>query len=191
MYKTIIGMLSFILFTLIFLTVPTVQKANSVITNVHVAADYINLSKIPDKPVDKPIRIVIPSVDINLNIIESEIQDNTWTLSDDSASYGLGSSYLDEPYGNTVIFAHARKSLFLNLKDLDIGDQIIVYGSNGTYEYEVDKIEKVLPEDIESIISRGGTNLTLFTCEGIGDEYRLLIKAKRNSINIFDSEEVI
>ena len=128
------------------------------------------------------LRLIIPSAAINLDVEESPINGSTWNVSPNKVSFGSGTSYLDESHGNSVLFAHAREGLFRDLKNVKLGDKISIVGSENLYTYKVMSIEKILPDEIDKIRSVGDTNLTLFTCEGYGDQYRLMIKAKREEV---------
>src|ERR1035437_8204834 len=72
-----------------------------------------------------PVRILLPKSDIDVKIVDAKIIDGYWELSDNTASYGLGSGHPGEK-NNTVIFAHARQGLFYNLKDVKENDIIYV-----------------------------------------------------------------
>jgi LPXTG-site transpeptidase (sortase) family protein len=135
-----------------------------------------------------PLRIIIPSASINLDVEVSPINGNTWDVSPTKVSFGTGTSYLNESHGNSVLFAHARKGLFRDLRNVKLKDKISIIGSENLYTYKVMSIEKILPSEIDKIKSVGDTNLTLFTCEGYEDQYRLMIKAKREEIKPFVKE---
>ena len=152
--------------------------------------EHMVLSK-PVEPEEYPVRIIIPTVRIDLYVEESEISDGTWELSETKASFGKGSSYLDEMLGNSVIFAHARRGLFAPLKDVKINDPIVIVGTENIYVYRIAQVEKVKPEEKEKVKSLGDTNLTVFTCDGVYDEYRLVVKAKRVNKYRLSQEGVI
>ena len=123
-----------------------------------------------------PIRILIPKVDIDLKVTNAKIINGYWELSEDTASYGLGSG---QPgiKGNTVIFAHARQGLFYNLKDVKVNDVIYIFTKSNWYRYKVNKITAVYPNQTEVIASTKTEVLTLYTCTGFSDEKRLVIQA--------------
>lgn len=123
-----------------------------------------------------PMRILIPKADIDLRVIDAKIVDGYWELSDNTASYGLGSGHPGQK-GNTVIFAHARQGLFYNLKDVAINDTIYVFTKNKWYRYKVNKITAVYPNQTEIIKPTKTEVLTLYTCTGFADEKRLIVQA--------------
>lgn len=129
------------------------------------------------KPTDLPQQVIIPQAQINVKITESQIKDGYWEVSDTTANHGIGSAYPGEK-GNSVIFAHVRDGLFLNLKNVALGDQIYVLTKNKWYKYQVSEIKRVAPEEIAVVQPTKDERLTLFTCDGYQDEKRLIIVAK-------------
>jgi LPXTG-site transpeptidase (sortase) family protein len=123
-----------------------------------------------------PVRILIPSVKIDLSVTTSNIVNGYWELSETTASYGLGSGYPSQK-GNTVIFAHAREGLFYNLKDVKKEDTIYVFSKDKWFKYKVNKITTVYPNQVEVIKPTKNEVLTLYTCTGFADEKRLVITA--------------
>lgn len=123
-----------------------------------------------------PVRILIPKADIDIKVIDAKIVDGYWELSDNTASYGLGSEHPGIK-GNTVIFAHARQGLFYNLKDVQLGDIVYVFTKDKWYRYKVSKITAVYPNQTEVIQPTKKETLTLYTCTGFYDEKRLIVTA--------------
>jgi LPXTG-site transpeptidase (sortase) family protein len=126
--------------------------------------------------VNNPVRILIPKVDIDLKVIDAPIVDGYWTLSDNTASYGLGSGHPGSK-SNTVIFAHARVGLFYNLKDVQVNDIIYVFTKTQWYRYKVNNITAVYPNQTEVLKPTKTETLTLYTCTGFSDEKRLIVTA--------------
>ena len=81
--------------------------------------------------------------------------------------------------------------MFKNLNQLKIGDKIQVFGQKGVYTYKVNGISQINPLEVDQVKSSGNDNLSLFTCDGPSDVYRLLVKAKRISQTQYSFEEVI
>jgi sortase A len=65
--------------------------------------------------------------------------------------------------GNVVIAAH-RDTFFRKLKGILPGDRIQIVTFGGSYEYIVDSVEIVSPEDTQVMESRAYRELTLITC---------------------------
>jgi sortase A len=65
--------------------------------------------------------------------------------------------------GNVAVAAH-RDTFFRNLKDIRRGDSIRFSTRRQSYEYIVESMETVDPEDTRVIESRERQELTLITC---------------------------
>jgi sortase A len=136
-------------------------------------ADVDSLEKIPQ-------RIIIPELTIDLKVKNSGLINGYWQVFSDSAGWGEGSGIPGEA-GNQVIFAHARRGLFLPLKDIKTGAKIYVLAKANWYEYEVKEIKEVRPTQVEVIAPTEDETLTLYTCSGFADSRRLIVIAKRTS----------
>lgn len=169
---------------------PVITEAHTDISPF-ISANNINLS-VQLTPQEVPLRVTIPSVGINLDIVQSGIENGTWVVPEKSAGFAQGSSFLDQEHGNSIIFAHARYQMFRNLLDIKPNAEITIIGTDNLYVYKVSSVEKILPDEIDKLESYGENHLTLFTCEGINDEYRLLVKAKRiDTYSLKNSSKII
>ncbi len=134
--------------------------------------------------VNNPDSISIPSVGLNLQVIQGGIKNREWILSDDKALYLPTSGKIGEGY-NTIIYAHSREKLFGNLEKIKVGDVINISDSKGQkFGYSVFSIESVDPTDIDKLYSQEKDIVTLFTCDGWFDEKRLLVRAKLFNISL-------
>jgi sortase A len=127
-------------------------------------------------PASEPIKILIPSVNIDLPVVESQIVNGYWTISDTKASHGEGSGYPGQK-GNIVIFAHAKNDMFGPLKKIKTGANIYLLSNNRWYKYQVQSSELVSPTELSSVQETTDETLTLFTCSGFLDAKRLIVKA--------------
>lgn len=125
-----------------------------------------------------PERIIIPNQKINLPIVEAQVVDGFWEISETTASHGVGSAYPGD-IGNVVIFAHAREGLFLPLKDVQKDDDIFVLSKDHWFRYQVKEIKDVNPDQIEVIAPTKDETLTLYTCSGFLDSKRRIVVGKR------------
>lgn len=125
-----------------------------------------------------PLRIIIPDLGMDIPVKEAKVKNGYWEVFEDTAGFGLNSSYPQES-GNQVIFAHARKGLFLPLKSARIGQKVYITTKDQWYSYEIKEIKDVLPEQVEVIAPTTETILTLYTCTGFSDRKRLIVIAKR------------
>ncbi len=135
----------------------------------------IDESKIPKK-------IVIPDLSIDLNVKKANIVNGFWEVFEDSAAWGKGSGIPGE-IGNQVIFAHARKGLFLPLQSIKVGTDIYILTDSGWFQYEVNDIKEVYPSQTEVIEVTADETLTLYTCSGYADSKRLIVIAKRTKLS--------
>lgn len=123
-----------------------------------------------------PLRVVIPTVNIDLPIVEANVVDGYWEISETTASHGVGSANPGE-IGNTVLFAHARADLFGPVRELKKDDVLYVLTKDRWHRYAVLQTKLVEPKDIEVIASTDEEILTLFTCSGFLDTKRLIVTA--------------
>jgi len=130
-----------------------------------------------EHPSDPPTRIIIPTKSVDLLVVEAPVIKGFWEVSETSASHGVGSANPGEP-GNTVIFAHARKGLFLPIRDIEAGETVYVLTKDRWHAYTVSETKLVAPNDVEVIAPTADETLTLFTCSGFLDTKRLIVIAK-------------
>lgn len=132
-----------------------------------------------EKAKNPPIRILIPSIGIDLPVKEAKIVGGYWELFEDSAGFGLGSAYPEDEGGNVVIFAHARENLFAPLKKAKIGQTVYVVTKTSWFTYKTTEIKEATPKQTEVIASTKEPVLTLYTCSGFADSKRLIVIAKK------------
>lgn len=135
--------------------------------------------KVTPESVEKvPQRILIPELSIDLTVKNSKLVGGYWQVFGDAAGWGEGSGLPGE-VGNQVIFAHARRGLFLPLRDIKNGSKVYVLSKEKWYEYEVKEIKEVRPTEVQVIAPTQDETLTLYTCSGFSDSRRLIVIAKR------------
>jgi len=125
-----------------------------------------------------PLRIIIPEIGINLEVKKASVIDGYWEVFQESAGWGEGSGIPGEK-GNQVIFAHARKGLFLPLRSIKVGEEIYVLTEGEWYKYKVSDVKEVYPNETDVILPTEDERLTLYTCSGFSDEKRLIVTAFR------------
>ncbi len=125
--------------------------------------------------------IEIPKIDVYLPIYHNADE----TTMAEAVGHIPGSSL---PVGgescHTVLCGHRDQStafLFHDLDKLSPGDTFTLTVLDRTVTYEVDNIQVVLPEEIESLaIEEGEDHCTLVTCHPHGSSaYRLLVRGTR------------
>ena len=124
----------------------------------------------------EPVKIIIPTVGINLPVAKARIVTDTWEVLNNAASYGENSA-LPGKSGNTVIFSHAIKTLFGSLPNVAIGTYVYVQTANNTYTYKITDTTSVHSEDLSILKADKESALILYTCEGSADERRFTVRA--------------
>lgn len=121
-------------------------------------------------------KLVIPKISLETNVLS------------DYSEVALKNSVVKfwgvEPnnVGNFCIAGHnfKIKNMFSKLKDLKLGDKLFITDSKiGKIEYEIFKIDIVLPEDVSCLkaITENEREVTLITCT-IDSKKRIIVKAK-------------
>lgn len=122
-------------------------------------------------------RVVVSSVGISVPVVMGYIQDDTWSIPKEAAAH-LNTSALPGAKGNTVLYGHDTKEVFAKLESVGIGDQVRVeLEGGGVAVYVVTEIQEVSPTDISWVLPTESEVLTLFTCTGLFDQRRLVIRA--------------
>lgn len=132
---------------------------------------------IPSLVAVQPEYLYISKLNISLPISVSKIVNDEWIISDEiSAFYGEGSSFPGFD-GTTVVFAHARNGLFVDLPTLEVGNAIVLYTKNDVFIYKVTHKKLILPDEVDFLSHEGHNKLAIFTCYGFADEYRIVFFA--------------
>lgn len=130
------------------------------------------------KEIDVPVEIIIPSINIDLTIDPGEIKDGVWQISNKNVTF-LDTSAAPGTGGNTVIYGHNKKVIFGNLPYLSIGQKIIIKTKSGKiYNYVADQKYFVGPDRVDLVSPTNSEELTVYTCWGLFDSQRAVIKAK-------------
>lgn len=133
-------------------------------------------------------RIVIPALDIDTNLVEAPIKDDTWdvTVFTDEIAHLEGTAYLGTT-GNAVVAGHITHQNgygpFRYLDHLRAGDIILAYGDSVEYRYVVRSTHYIEPDDIEYALPMNGKYLTLISCAGWDQatwtyQQRLIVRAE-------------
>lgn len=125
----------------------------------------------------KPSKVRIPSVNIEIPVEDAEIVDGVWETSQEYASYLVKSSALGRP-GNVVIYGHNKEHIFAPLIGTEIGDDVYVSEESGEiHVYRVSDIQVVDSDNVDVVLPTDYEVLTVYTCTGLLDSKRLVIKA--------------
>ena len=110
--------------------------------------------------------------------IEPQVYKNgNWTISSDKASYLLDSA---EPgtMGNLILYGHNKRTILGNIRALTGKELIELTLSNGERKiYKIESLKEVDPKDTQLLRPTTDEVLTIYTCSGIFDSRRFVIKA--------------
>ncbi len=131
----------------------------------------------------------IPSLDVRTSLVGVPAVDGDWDVTwlGNRAGYLVGTAFPTWA-GNTVITGHVWNAdnspgVFVDLKKLRYGDEILIHAWGGVYVYQV-QASRLLPPDVSGPVfeHKDGDWVTLFTCEDYaqywGDYgYRRMVQA--------------
>jgi sortase A len=103
-------------------------------------------------------RLRIPSIGLSVMVLEGTQR----TMLALGAGHVPGTAMPGQG-GNFAVAAH-RDTFFRPLKDISVGDRIVVDTPYGTFTYEVASTSIVRPTQVEAIAPGTGSTLTLVTC---------------------------
>ncbi len=146
----------------------TVQKASAAWPSIQKKVTQRKEELLPPKSIG------IKSIGISLMVAPGAIEDNTWTLFLDKASWLVTSKTPGK--GNVIIYAHNRPGLFGDLKKVTIGAEIQIDDGKHIHDYVVSEKRKIVPSDVNGVLS-DKNQLTLYTCDGVFDQRRLVVIA--------------
>jgi len=144
-------------------------------------------------PPDTSFSIVIPKIGASSKIVpnvDASKQNDFLPVLQEAVAHARGTVFPGIP-GNIYLFAHSTDSfwdvgrynaVFYLLKDLEPGDEVVIFYQNVRYNYIVDHSEIVDPSDTSRIVNAktGKEELILQTCWPPGTTWkRLLVIAKR------------
>jgi len=130
------------------------QAAVAAVTTTTVPSATTTLVAPPVHPVPRPVRIVIPAIGVDASVVSVGLRDNGDIETPNTGYvgwYSLGPAP-GEP-GPAVMLAHvdSRKEadVFYHLKELNAGDDILVYGASGDPAlFVVESVEEELKIDL-------------------------------------------
>lgn len=121
-------------------------------------------------------RIMIPSLNIDLEIIPSKITNNTWQAT--SGVSHLSSSPIPGEKGNSILYGHNWTNLLGNLTKIKPGDEInITFNNKGKKTFIVEYVSVVGPNDTQILANTNDNRITLYTCAGFLDSKRFVVTA--------------
>lgn len=124
-----------------------------------------------------PVRIVLPSVAIDLQIIPGyySTQQKTWFINANGATYATNTYPANNTHGTTLIYGHYLNWIFGKTDGLKIGDKALVYTGNGhIFVYDMVKSDIFTPSNTQ-IFGELNTDkpiLKVLTCHGLWSQTR-------------------
>jgi len=124
-----------------------------------------------------PVRIVIPSQNINEGIYPAKITNGQWQTTDKGISY-LVSSPVPGAKGNSILYGHNWLSLLGKLTNMRPGQTIQIVLNNGQVRTFVIQFTSVVDPNETHILSQTKDNrITIYTCTGFLDSKRFVAVA--------------
>ncbi len=123
----------------------------------------------PGGPIPEGFRIQIPRLGIDLAIQEGDLKrDVEDQRTPEGYAFHLPGTAIPGQNGNTFLYAHARRQMFIALWNARPGDAVIVQAPDGgTLEYVVrDVLPRVAPSDLSATQPSSTEQLTLQTSTG-------------------------
>ncbi|MDB5160979.1 MAG: hypothetical protein JWO96_359 [Candidatus Saccharibacteria bacterium] len=151
---------------------PPLPPANNAVSVQQYKADVIY---------GRPIRMVVPAVSIDLPVDEGfyDASSNTWTLSGTHAQFAMISSLANNDSGNTFIYGHENRAVFVPLQAIKPGAEALLYTDNGhIFSYIYQTFTNLRPSDTSILSYKGPPILTVQTCSGNLFEWRQMFTFK-------------
>ncbi len=124
-----------------------------------------------------PIHIGI-GTRISLPVVEAGRENGVWAVSRTSANH-VKQSALPNEKGNIIIYGHNLNKIFGYLMDIKVWDVIRIRMTDGTlHKYKVEETHYVSPSDTALLAPTREEVLTVYTCAGIFDSLRFVVRAK-------------
>jgi len=123
----------------------------------------------PIGPIPDGYRIVMPRLGIDLPIAEGDIErDVVVQQTPENFAFHLPGTAIPGTFGNSYIYAHARRGMFLTLWNARVGDEVtITTPAGGELKFVVTEVHpRVPPADTSWIQPSGDERLTLQTSTG-------------------------
>ena len=120
-------------------------------------------------PIPDGYRIRLPRLGIDLPIAEGDVErDVIVQQTPENFAFHLPGTAIPGTFGNSYIYAHARRGMFLSLWNARVGDQVSIARPDGVeLKFVVTAVyPRIPPEDTSRIQPAGDERLTLQTSTG-------------------------
>jgi LPXTG-site transpeptidase (sortase) family protein len=161
---------------LVFIIIPLLFYLNETLQLMYFVPKITTVKK--SITVSLPTRIEIPAVKIDLQVEQTVIHNNTWTISQNGISH-LDVSASPGENGPIILYSHNTNSRFGPIRWLNKGSSIILTTADGKkHTYTIIDTKKVKPDELSVFFSRKNETLYLYTCDGFADLERYIIIAE-------------
>lgn len=124
-----------------------------------------------------PSQLVIPSIQVNLPIVQSSIKQGEYETTNNGISYLLGTPIPGEA-GNSILYGHNFTSILGNLPRIKPGAEIDIYFADKTRKkFIVSYTSEVTPYQTDILKQSEDKRITLYTCSGFLDTKRFVVIA--------------
>lgn len=154
----------------------TLRSQRNVYSAYNPEENSLQFVKVERESWSKPTSITINSL-VSTDIESGQLSDGTWAISPNKAVFLTNSAYPGKN-GNIVIYAHNWEELFGKLQHVEIGEIITLKTEDGLdWRYQIDLKREVDPSQTVWIQPTESEVLTLYTCSGVLDSKRLVVRA--------------
>ena len=160
--------------------------ASAVPTPTAVAPTAVAVSPTPEPtvgPIPDGYRVQIARLGIDLPIAEGDIEkDVIRQQTPEGFAFHFPGTAIPGTFGNSYLYAHARRGMFLSLWNARVGDQVIITTPAGTeLKFVVTEVHpRVPPAETSWLEPAGDERLTLQTSTGPnGSDPRFVVVAAR------------
>jgi sortase (surface protein transpeptidase) len=174
-------------------TIPTLSRLNKilfVVGGMLVLASFAGVgwevaSRISYRPVSLPyarvglipVRLEIPSLSINVRLDASQVTNGVWSISPTNANYLIQSASIGRS-GNIILYGHNVQTILGPIRGIAVGADIRLYDQyGGVHAYRTLKTDTVDPKNLAYIQPEPKETLTIFTCDGLLDTSRFIVRA--------------
>lgn len=133
------------------------------------------ISKAPTTVTGVPTKISIPSLKIEVKVVEGVYNSKTkqWNLGLDTAHFATITTQPNNETGNTYIYGHYRPEVFAYLHNIKPDTEAYVTTDNGyEFTYKLKEFKTIEPTDTSVFAYQGPPILTLQTCSGAWFQHR-------------------
>lgn len=117
--------------------------------------------------------------EIRIAVIPAETKAGQWSVAETAANYLVGSGELGTGRGNVVIYGHNRRGILADLERVQVGEVGEVIDAAGrSYLFVVTDILIVGVNEVEWLKPTDEPVITIYTCTGILDSQRLVVRGK-------------